>query len=73
MTVETMRHNIMLMYDTPTWKERVKNMPDNQVKAIFLRSQQSGYLEQRVKITKEERRANKKYHQVTLDELEREW
>lgn len=70
MTVETMRHNISLMYDNPTWKEKVKNMPDNQVKAIFLRSQQNGYLEQRVKITKEERRQSKKYHQVTLDELE---
>lgn len=65
-----MRHNIMLMYDNPTWKEKVKNMPDNQVKAIFLRSQANGYLEQRVKITKNERRQSKKYHQVTLDELE---
>lgn len=72
MTVETMRHNISLMYDNPTWKERVKHMPDNQVKAIFLRSQRNGYLEKRVKITKDERRANKHYHQMTIDELMKE-
>lgn len=67
-----MRHNISLMYDNPTWKERVKHMPDNQVKAIFLRSQSNGYLEKRVKITKDERRANKHYHQMTIDELMKE-
>lgn len=38
-TVEEMRKYIATKYDSPEWKKQVKDMPDNQVMAIYFKFQ----------------------------------
>lgn len=71
METREMRRRISEVYSSLKWKERVANMPDYQVYAIYMSFKKSGKFE-----TQEELDALKRayapkndYHQVTIDEF----
>lgn len=65
--IETMRTELMKLYDGPSWKARVMNWSTNQVYAVYMNCVKRGTFEKRKKELKEERKKkNGGYYQYTI-------
>ena len=68
MNVETMRREIAKAYTGDAWKRKVKNMPENQVVAVYHNFQKTGRFETN-SATKP--KGNGFGRQLTLDDIKR--
>lgn len=50
MSIGEMRSVVSRAYDGPTWKDKVKHMPDEQIVAVYYSLQKSGRLDRNKKV-----------------------
>ena len=66
MNVETMRSEIAKVYTGDGWKKKVKNMPENQVVAVYLNFKKTGMFDIQRKLEN-----NNFGRQLTFDDIKR--
>ena len=66
MNVETMRREIAKAYTGDAWKRKVKNMPENQVVAVYLNFKKTGMFDIQRKLEN-----NNFGRQLTFDDIKR--
>lgn len=64
--IETMRAELMKLYDGPGWKARVSNWPTNQVYAVYMSCLQSERFEKRKEQIEIQRKENNGFYQYTI-------
>ncbi len=67
MDIRQMRAELGKVYNNQKWRNKVANMPVNQVIAIYTRMRQSGTIEYAAERRRREAE-EAKYHQITLSE-----
>ena len=75
-SVNEMRRMISSVYDSPKWREKVRCMPDGQVKAIYYSFLESGKFEEKEKKKKEsvggtcsKKSDENSYYQLTFEDI----
>lgn len=66
MDIEWMRNRLYELYPGVSWKARVRNMPTNQVVAVYKSCEKYDRFNKRKKINKQNQKEDGKYYQYTI-------
>lgn len=64
--IETMRAELVKLYDGPSWKAKVSNWPTNRIYAVYMSCLKNGRFEKRKQQLEEQHKANNDYYQYTI-------